>query len=156
MFIGSSPSDGFITASQWIEESLGEQAGDLLLQMDIEGYEYEVLAEVSSDLIERFRVIVVEFHDLHALLRGSSTGFRRISDAFRKLLISHRCVHIHPNNVSSCLRFRDLTVPDVMEFTFARRDLVKDGEFVTAFPHSLDTANLDGAELVLPRCWFGE
>ncbi|MEN9528988.1 MAG: hypothetical protein RI932_861 [Pseudomonadota bacterium] len=71
------------------------------------------------------------------------------------MLATHRCVHIHPNNVSGVLKFRDLEVPDVMEFTFARRELIRENEFVDVFPHQFDSPNLSGAELVLPRCWYG-
>jgi hypothetical protein len=155
VFIGSACTDGFVTISQWVQDCVGSRSGDLLLQMDIEGYEYDVLREASDLLIGKFRVVVVEFHELHAILRGSSTGFYRIHDAFRKLLLTHRCVHVHPNNVSGILRFRDLEVPDVMEFTFVRRELTRENEFVEVFPHQFDSPNVSGPELVLPRCWYG-
>ncbi|MEN9528989.1 MAG: hypothetical protein RI932_862 [Pseudomonadota bacterium] len=70
VFIGSMCTEKFITMLQWIQDCLGSGAGDLLLQMDIEGYEYDVLREASDSLIKRFRIVVVEFHELHAILRG--------------------------------------------------------------------------------------
>ncbi len=67
-FIGPQPLPHFMTLGAWVEAS-GVSDGDWLLQMDIEGGEYEVLVEASPDLLNRFRVICVEFH----FLTGSGT-----------------------------------------------------------------------------------
>ena len=42
-FIGSRTSDKYITLSDWVSNNLKEPSDKLLLQMDIEGAEYEVL-----------------------------------------------------------------------------------------------------------------
>ena len=41
--------------------------GDLMLQMDIEGAEYEVLISLSKKELEKFRIILIEFHFLSQL-----------------------------------------------------------------------------------------
>jgi hypothetical protein len=41
---------------------------DLILQMDIEGAEWHVLLNVSRDTLRRFRIIVIELHDLERLM----------------------------------------------------------------------------------------
>ena len=38
--------------------------GDLLLQIDIEGAEYKSLLTTSPDVLDRFRIIITEFHQL--------------------------------------------------------------------------------------------
>ena len=44
-----------------------KSGGDLLLQMDIDGDEYETLLSMPILLQKRFRIIVVEFHYLDYL-----------------------------------------------------------------------------------------
>ena len=70
-----------------------------LVKMDIEGAEYEVIHSLSTHLLERFRIIVVEFHELDRLIR--SDCLRWMGAALRKLLRFHKVVHIHPNNCST-------------------------------------------------------
>lgn len=91
-----------------------------ILQMDIEGAEYRVIAATTVETLSRFRIIVVEFHELSNLF--TKFGFREISNAFRKLLLTHRVVHIHPNNVGGPAVRGHLSVPSLMEFTFYRKD----------------------------------
>jgi len=57
-YIGGIVSNDFLTLDQWVEESSVGSESDLLLQMDIEGYEYEALYNVSSALMNRFRIMV--------------------------------------------------------------------------------------------------
>ena len=62
-FISSqnSEKEGLITMDRWVEEQLPELANDprceAVLQMDIEGFEYEVLHNISDDLLKRFRIV---------------------------------------------------------------------------------------------------
>jgi hypothetical protein len=127
--------------------------GDRILQMDIEGAEYRVLPDASDAVLQSFRIMVVEFHSLNHLF--SKFGLPLIRATFQKLLRFHHVVHIHPNNVSPAISRGGLSVPDVMEFTFWRKDRadVVDGRPL-AFPHSLDADNHPHLPpLVLPACW---
>lgn len=152
-FIGSQPLPHYMTLGSWAAAA-GAPAGDWLLQMDIEGGEYEVLLEASPDLLNRFRVICVEFHFLTGV--WNEAFFRFVELAFSKLLQDHVCVHIHPNNVCGTKSQGGLEVPDVMEFTFLRRDRVTAGlEPCARFPHPLDARNvLNQPDMRLPDCWW--
>ena len=66
-FIGVTSNDDFMTMDNWVATSLAESQSDLLLQIDIEGYEYEVFLSISDNLMRRFRIIVAEFHQLKQL-----------------------------------------------------------------------------------------
>lgn len=151
-----SESDGLITLDSWYREELGEitdDTADAILQMDIEGAEYEVLHSLSDDLLQKFRIIVVEFHRLHQLLDRFS--FSLMSPAFRKLLRTHAVVHIHPNNVGGVINFAGVSVPMTMEFTFLRRDRLKQTRKALSFPHPLDHKNVaKKPDVVLPRSWY--
>jgi len=147
-YIGASTNGVSVTLDDWVSEDLPDSKGDLLLQMDIEGFEYETLFSMSDDLLARCRIIVVEFHWLYAL--WSKPFFRLAGSAFRKVLQTHRCVHIHPNNAGSCITQKGITLPESAEFTFIRHDRVRKESKVTSFPHPLDRDNTARSTLVLP------
>jgi hypothetical protein len=127
--------------------------GDLLLQMDIESAEYRVLAAASDALLRRFRIIVVEFHELDHLF--SRFSFVAMKAAFDKLLATHAVVHLHPNNCIQAVRRKDLIVPPLMEFTFYRKDRMPNGAAVPLkFPHELDAHCVPTRPPIpLPQCW---
>ena len=152
-FLGAVSSDDTVTLEDWVERSVGMEAeANLLLQMDIEGYEYEVILSTAPRILDRFRIIVVEFHHLDLL--WSRPFFPFISHAFEKLLKNHSCVHIHPNNYSVVFTKGELHIPEVMEFTFLRKDFVRKADIPLSFPHPLDADNCpDRPPVVLPKCW---
>lgn len=151
--IGIINNDSFMTINDWVESSLPDSKSDLLLQMDIEGSEYEVLLVVSDDILQRFRIIVIEFHSLNRLC--SNPFFKLASKVFEKLLQTHTCVHNHPNNFSSSVKFKGLEIPEVIELTFLRNDRISSPSFAKIFPHPLDADNTeDHPSLPLPKCWY--
>jgi hypothetical protein len=152
-YVGAIPSDGFTTMDAWVTSSLPNSRSDLLLQIDIEGYEYETFLSMPDELMRRFRIIVAEFHSLHWL--WSEPFFKMGSRVFERILQTHTCVHIHPNNMLECLRIDGLEIPRLMEFTFLRSDRVKTSSYADRFPHPLDAENCNTSALRLPNCWYG-
>jgi hypothetical protein len=152
MFIGAMSSDDFMTLDNWVNVSLSEQDSDLLLQMDIEGYEYEAFLSASTTLMRRFRIAIVEFHQLDQL--WNKPFFNLASRAFDKLLQNHCCVHIHPNNCCGSLKKGGIEIPRIMEFTFLRRDRIAPTHHQKDFPNPLDCDNTRNATLLLPSCWY--
>lgn len=152
-FIGAADAGDFMTLDQWVATSLPDSASDLLLQIDIEGFEYETFLSVSDQLLRRFRIIVVEFHELRHL--WSRPYFSLISSAFKKLLIHHSCVHIHPNNGFRSTSLSGLEIPHLMEFTFLRNDRFSGRTAASSFPHPLDVKN-DASKPTkkLPETWY--
>lgn len=152
IFVAGFDDDHSMTLDAWITAVAGQLCDDLLLKLDIEGAEYEVLLAMPVALQARCRMIVVEFHQLDHL--WSAPFFRIASRTFGKLLRTHACVHIHPNNHDGVLRHRGLDLPPTMEFTFLRRDrLPPHPAWRTDFPHALDQDNTAAPAVVLPRCW---
>ena len=152
----NSPKEGLITLDEWYRQELetaSDHSPEALLQMDIEGCEYEVLHNVSELLLKRFRIIVVEFHKLYQLTDRFS--FNWMSKAFRKILSTHAVVHIHPNNNRTSISYRGIEIPSTIEITFLRRDRVQREERKLAFPHPLDRRCIETkADLILPSCWY--
>jgi len=151
-FVGVTSNDSFMTMDHWVDESLPGGVSDLLLQIDIEGFEYETFLAMSDRLMRRFRIIVAEFHSLDELF--GKHFFRLASRSFDKILQTHACVHIHPNNCCRLVRSRGMAIPRVAEFTFLRRDRLGEAQPATVFPHPLDCDNHANPSLPLPPCWY--
>ena len=67
-FVGCLTDERYITLDDWHADKLGADSdAELLLQMDIEGAEYETLLAASPRLLGRFRIMVIEFHWLPQL-----------------------------------------------------------------------------------------
>lgn len=151
-FIGARKNNDFITLDEWVSTSLSESKSDLLLQMDIEGCEYETILSTSHYTINRFRVIIIEFH--HLAFLWSEPFFQIASSAFEKLLETHICVHIHPNNRGVLLKAGGLEIPNTMEFTFIRKDRILKSSNYNHFPHPLDCDNINQKSIILPKVWY--
>ena len=85
-FVGGDAKGDFITLDQRVKESLKSTRGDLIMQMNIEGFEYEALDFALKELINRFRIIVIEFHGLD-LFESLKRGFPKT--AIHTCLCSH-------------------------------------------------------------------
>lgn len=142
-FLGIDDTDLFTTLGAWIaRHSQVAGGGDLLLQMDIEGAEYDVFANVDPALLARFRIVVVEFHDLHLLAQPFVHA--RMAAVFRKLHRSFVPVHLHPNNYAGIARIGGMRIPRMMEITYLRRDRCRGLTPRRDFPHPLDRDNVPG------------
>jgi hypothetical protein len=152
-FLGVVNNETTITLDDWVRSSRPKDDGDLILQMDIEGSEWPVLLNVSRETLRRFRVIVIEFHDLERLMDKHAFGL--IASVFHRLLQDFYIVHNHPNNYGRSVRYGSLVIPRVQEMTLIRRDRVKSLSFAQTFPHPLDVNNdANSPDLVLPAQWF--
>jgi len=152
-YIGAYTRNEFITMEDWIEAMQPDRSGDWLLQMDIEGAEYEVILNLPERYIRQCRIIVVEFHTLDYLF---DSGFYSLaSRVFEKLLNQHTCVHIHPNNSGTIVISDDIAIPKMMEFTFHRNDRLNSKQPASQFPHPLDCDSVPAYPLItLPSCWY--
>lgn len=152
-YLGVENNDRFITLESWMEqyEPVGE---DFILQMDIEGSEYPVIFNTSEETFKRFRILVIEFHGLDSMVVNQ--GFDSLRLTFSKILRNFEVVHIHPNNCCGSVKYFNLEIPRVMEFTFIRKDRVVNKVGATNFPHPLDKKCVNELpDIVLPRCWYG-
>jgi hypothetical protein len=151
-FLGALTQGDFISLEDWVHTATGGSGSDLLLQMDIEGYEYETILGAPKALLQRFRIVVIEFHYLEYLF--SDTTFTFYARTFEKLLSTHTCVHIHPNNFCQPMMVKDFALLQMAEFTFLRNDRVSDASFATTFPHPLDQDNTTKAQYGLPASFY--
>lgn len=149
--------DKNITLSDWISKylKLSEQK-DMIMQMDIERSETCVLIETSAEVLKKFRIIIVEFHNFEELT--SKYGYLVINSIFNKLLSNFKIVHIHPNNSCGFAKYKGIEIPRVLEISFIRNDRLtynKDYRDRLAIPHKLDIkCDENKKDIVLPDYWF--
>jgi hypothetical protein len=146
----------FVRLDDWIIGKKQDK-GDLVLQMDIEGNEWPILADVSADTLSRFRIIVIELHGMDNLLTNP-LGVEVFKSIFRKLNDQFSVVHLHPNNCCGQLHYQGVQIPRVVEVTLIRNDRYQKSSqvFDSIIPHELDVPNVPGKrELALSKDWLG-
>lgn len=153
-FLSSRSGSRDITLSDWIAHCVPERRGGMLLQMDIEGGEFEVLAYESAEVLGEFSLMVIEFHNLHEW--GGSSTLQMVNGIFEKIFKNFFICHIHPNNCGGVWRWGDVQTPRVVEVTFVHRKLLSALQVSERIggAHALDAPNdplLSAVEL--PQEW---
>lgn len=139
-WLGSYTGGNTLTLDAWVAGSAHAQAISLLLQMDIEGAEYNALLAASDSVLSRFRLALIEFHFLPALASARFLQMKFLP-VLRKLLLHFDVVHAHANNCCGTVDLAGWDVPQVMELTFLRKsDNPQPHRWCT--PHPLDVVNV--------------
>ncbi len=151
-FLGANTFDHFISLEDWVTSLAPNSEDDsLLLQMDIEGGEYETLLACPKNILSKFRVMVIEFHQIETW--AQSDFFNLVSATFRKLLSTHHVIHNHPNNAMGIVDLNGFKAPRVFELTFIK----KSRSSITgpaSLPHALDFPNVNYLpDIQLPPQW---
>ena len=154
-FIGNRTDSDFVTLKEWLHTSLDRDENNLLLQMDIEGSEYEVLTVESDEILKRFSIMVIEFHNLQNMF--DKNFLNMFTSIFEKIYRNFSICHVHPNNCCGIVSHNGVTVPKVIEVTFVRNDCldeIKIDKPVT-LPHKLDYKNLVNIDDInMPVKWW--
>lgn len=153
-FVGAVTAGNVITLDDWVAEKCPPGTSrDLILQMDIEGAEYETILATSPETLSRFRIIVIELHKFSHL--GNRLFYRFVHAAISKLLDQFEIAHLHANNAGGLTPMAGIEIPRVAELTFLRKDRVVKKSPVAGLPHVLDAPNVpEQAELILPPYWW--
>lgn len=154
-FLGSHSSEKFITLSGWLRKNNLQNESNLLLQMDIEGGEYDVLIYEDSSTLASFSAMVIEFHNLQKLFERDF--LRMVSAIFEKIYKNFSICHVHPNNCCGIASLDGIDIPRVIEVTFIRNDLI--AEFANdkplTLPHPLDSKNVEkNDDITMPFEWW--
>lgn len=141
---------------------LGDSAG-LLLKMDIEGSEWEVLADPANRAhLQQFSQIVIEFHKL-LQKKDVKAGIPNLPlvelAAMRNLLQDFAVVHVHGNNCCGSVEVGEYSIPWVLEATLVRRNMLPDSALLSceASPVQEGGSNYGArADLAAPHLPGGE
>ena len=112
----------------------------LVLQMDIEGSEYEVLNSLGPDALKEFALVLVEFHHFHRLNENQQWN-SSIKNAVHHLMNDFLLIHSHPNTAGGFFLWRFKKIPKVVETTWVRKSLINSVHGKAKLPHPLDRRN---------------
>lgn len=118
----------------------GHQGKNLLMKMDIEGFEYPAIQALTQEEIAQFTQITMEIHDLQNLLFDAEKHFV-IAECLEKILRNMYCVHIHANNVGYVAERSGVSVPVLLELSFIRKDMAADFQRTDKLRTDLDKPN---------------
>lgn len=153
-YLGKETEGDFVSLQDWVNSTFTTDSKDLLLQMDIEGFEYDTLTGVPQALLNRFRILVLELHFLELMVYKPT--FDKIASIIKLLTTNHTVVHLHPNNCCGTFEKDMLSIPRTLEVTLLRNDRLLERKPVSLFPHHLDKENTPKPPLVLPYSWYNE
>ena len=117
---GSLVSSNLKTIEELLIMNNHQDETNLLMKMDIEDCEWDVFNTVSSDILNQFSQIVLEFHNLSPFLDNAK--YNIVVNVLKKLNLTHQSVHIHANTDLSVPHIMlDMVLPELLEVTFVRR-----------------------------------
>ena len=154
-YIGSKTKKNFITLKDWLDSSLNNSENELILQMDIEGSEYDVLIIESEHILKKFSIMVIEFHAMENIF--DKFFLKTLSSIFEKIYRDFSICHVHPNNCGEIVSYGEIEVPKVIEVTFIRNDHLKELAIknLITLPHELDNKNVkDKKDIYMPEKWW--
>jgi hypothetical protein len=108
--------------SQWVYKSGVESNAQLLLQMDIEGAEYDFFLNEKPAFLKKFRYVIMEVHYLHQML-GPGYFENRLFPFIKKVKESFDIIHIHPNNHTVFAEFGGVILTSCLELTLSNKML---------------------------------
>jgi len=154
-FLGPVDNMQNITLQSWVEnQEEYKLPNDFILQMDIEGGEYLTLIATPEYVLRRFRIAVLEIHDVASW--AHPLFFATVEAFFEKLLNNFYVVHNHPNNHGKLLDLNGFLTPQFFEITLIRKDRVNVLGYCDEFPHPLDAPCYSlRPEMKLPNNWYG-
>lgn len=135
-----------ITLEEWVSKSMPPEeaaTGEFLLQMDIEGSEYDVIPNLDEELLQKFRIILLELHNLDDILEKERYELT-VGPLIEKLDRYFTVIHAHPNNCGALYSVpgRNIKIPEVLEITLVRNDrlagLAHMKQFQPKLPSPLD------------------
>jgi hypothetical protein len=155
-YIGSNESAEYKTFSDWYRESNAPD-GEKILQMDIEGGEWDLLIFEDLKILKDFRIIIIEFHDLDQISDRYSN--KNIASMLRKLSTSFSPVYIAPNNETGFKKYDDIIIPRNIEVTYMRRDRLPEAEIFISATELNDFGsyqnNMQKKIISFSKHWFG-
>ena len=145
--------DSHVSLDDWVQSL--EPDKELILKIDIEGSEWPVLQSASDSTLERFNLMVIEFHGLDRL--GLAGPFSIMNATLNRLLKKFDIVNAHPNNYRGESTFFGARVPEVIELTLVNKRLGISGDRVAKTLRAPNLPNNPTAvDLELDDFWFEE
>ena len=140
LFVGFNHGSNYLPLSKTLDEFPNAEDASLVLQMDIEGDELLALASLEESDLNKFRIMVVEFHRLQDW-KNHTVFEKLVFPLFERLKSKFDIVHIHPNNCDGVFYVGRKIMPRALEITFHHKSRRKSMPSYVSIPHSLDYPN---------------
>ena len=107
----------------WVGTKIQDSNNQLLLQMDIEGGEWKILESISTQFLQRFKICIIEFHNLDRLLfdRGFLALSSRVVGVLGETFVN---VFSKGNNAGGHFYFDHKKFPKVVEVTLVNASCI--------------------------------
>jgi len=129
------------TIEEILSDEMSGYSGDLVLKIDIDGYEWDAFSQMPDGVLRRFRQICIEIHNPLARPTQRAQRIRNLT-VLKVLHQRFAPVHLHANNAGPVRELFGLKVPKLLEITYLRRDGQKFTDSQEAFPGELDVKNV--------------
>lgn len=96
--------------------------GRSILKVDCEGFEVSLFNDIELDFLKKFRILVIEVHNIPIQLKGNYVNFQKM---FKRIQKYHDCVHAHANNGVPIMKLGNVDLINTFEFTFVNRKYYK-------------------------------
>ena len=148
--LSSFEDNNHITLDNWMKNSKND---DLILQMDVEGSEYEIINSVSETNLKKFKVMIIEFHNFEQLV--TNLGYSMVYSVISKITKYFDVAHIHPNNCCGYHKIKNIIIPSTLEITFLNKKLTKYKKEINKIPHDFDCKNVNkNSDIILNKIWY--
>jgi len=134
--VGRREGPGDVTLAEVLTRPELAAERDVIVKIDIEGFEWEVLARTATATLARIRQLAIEFHDVRKF--GEPSWRAAALAAVENLTAAHACIHVHGNNWGPFIVIGGIPFPDTFEASFVRRDNHALVRSTAVFPTSLD------------------
>lgn len=140
--IGSENTDKVTNLHDLIAENTA-----IFVKMDIEGGEIPWVKSLSTEQIDKFDQIVMEFHHPFS---------DREVEVFDKINKNHTLVHFHGNNCCGTRKHKDVEIPNVFECTYLHNKFFTSPRELNtqSIPSSLDMKNTGNPEILIDHVPF--
>ena len=153
-FLASYDNSEKINVNSWIESIMNKcDLEQSILKLDIEKSEYEVINSINENILNKFKILIIEFHGLEMI--GEESFYQKLSSVKEKILKNFITVHIHPNNCCGMHNVKKFKVPSVLEVTYLNKTLSSKIGEPCNLPHKLDAKNkIKYKDIFLPKYWI--
>ena len=108
---------------------------DIILQIDIEGAEWDFFDIINPKLINKFSQIIIEFHNL---ANFSQDRYDQHLKVLKLINATHQSIHCHFNNFSVYYVNPEFSISNTLEVSYARRSDYTFAPDYSAYPSEMD------------------
>ncbi len=143
-----------ININDWMLSKISlNEINKSILQIDTDGFEYEILIALEEKILSEIKILIIEFHGLEFV--GNEYFNFILKSVLNKLNLFHTVTHIHPNNCCGIHNIGKFKVPSVLEVTLLNNKFINGRKPIKTLPSILDKKNVrKKKEIFLESYWY--